>query len=558
MPALTRSPRSRIVVPLVALSLCALASVAGAGPQDTRVGETRLVYDKKGTILKAEPTATSPAVTTLPASTPVVVDEVRLPWVKVHAASGGAGWIRAYQAIEPVALSAAPPPAHIEGAAEGGTGTRDASAAGRQLTAKTEASYRANRADLANAYQWVDAIARETAAMDAAESITFLMEGDLGRRGHDYLLPGRLPKEEIDADDGGGGGEPAGMDGGIGGALGGLGGLLRKAGVKVPKEADRLIGFAKTLKKYSDQMHQSFTPTQEYYLGRAVAANAIAQFRIDPNAARRRYVRRVGDAIVRLSNRLGPTVGGYHFDVLDSDEVNGVSGPGGWVLLTRGAVEACRTEDELAGILCHELAHVSLRHGENVLRKSKQFQARLQAGTELLTQATGVGDSRLGQALLDVFTSAVGEMGKTALEHNYGSQLEFEADSEGAQNLWDVYYDWSALGRYLGRLGQDPHHNATDASHAAPSVRATQLNGVTAQIGPVDLTPAILEGRRTRLAVALGRPVAPPPAPAPAPPPSSSSAPPAPTPYPPPGSPSGSSHPAPLPPPPPPPLPLPK
>ena len=169
------------------LALALLVGFAGhvsAGPQDTRVGETRVLYDSKGTVLKAEPAATAAAAATLPANTQVVVDEVKLPWVKVHAA-GGSGWIKAYQAIEPAALAATPAPAHIEGTAEGTVSARDASAAGRQLTAKTERSFRAERADLEAGYRWVDSIEQETSRMDPAESISLIMDGDLGRRGHD-------------------------------------------------------------------------------------------------------------------------------------------------------------------------------------------------------------------------------------------------------------------------------------------------------------------------------------------------------------------------------------
>lgn len=548
-------PRRRSLPAVVVFaSLLGLAAAVSAGPQDTRVGETRVLYDSKGTVLKAEPAATAAAVATLPANTQVVVDEVKLPWVKVRAA-GGAGWIKAYQAIEPAALAATPPPAHVEGTAEAGVSARDASAAGRQLTAKTERAYRAERADLDAGYRWVDRIEQETSSLDPAASISFIMDGDLGRRGHDYLLPGRLPKEEFDASNDGGG-SSGGKGGGnpLGKGLGGLGGLLGKGGIKVPKGADKLVGIAAAFAKYGQEMNKAFNPTQEYYLGRAVAANAIALDGIDPDTNRRRYVKRVGDAIARCTNRLGPTVGGYHFDVLNSDEVNGVSGPGGWVLVTRGAVNACRTEDELAGILAHELAHASLKHGEQIVRKSKEFQSQMKLFGSVLGEVTDVNDSRFGQQLLGVFKSAVGQMGSTAREHSYGRQFEFDADSEGANLLWDVYYDWTALGRYLGRLPDDPHHGGgADASHASPAVRAQALAAFTAQLGPVDLGAPVLDNRRDRLETSLGRPRTPP---TPVLPP----APPAPTglpPSPPPPTPLAPPGPAGLPPPPPPPTPLP-
>ncbi len=545
---MTRRFRLQRLAPVALLALVstvALDGRASAGPKDTRVGETRVLYDSKGTVLRAEPAATAAAAATLPANTQVVVDEVKFPWVKVHAV-GGAGWIKAYQAIEPSALVATPAPAHIEGTAEGTVSARDASAAGRQLTAKTEQSFRTERADLDAAYRQVDSIEQQTSKMDPAESISFLMDGDLGRRGHDYLLPPRLPKEEIDADDDnepeGGGGDSGG---GLGKALDGLGGLLGKAGGKAGKAGNlmkKLSPYASALGSYTDKIEKDFSPTQEYYLGRAVAANAIAADGLDPDMNRRRYVKRVGDVIVRLSNRLGATVGGYHFDVLNTDEVNGVSGPGGWVLVTRGAVNACKTEDELAGVLCHELAHISLKHGEKVVRKSGEFQGKMKAGTALMRAVVKKADSRLGQGLLTVFKGAVDGMGRTAREHAYGRQFEFDADSEGSNILSDVYYDWTSLARYLGRLSDDPHHGGTDAAHASPAVRAQTLASFAAQIGPVDIALPVLDFRRARLETSLGRPLTPS---------TPTAKPPAPPTTPAPGA------PAPVPPPPPPPVPLP-
>jgi hypothetical protein len=75
--------------------------------------------------------------------------------------------------------------------------------------------------------------------------------------------------------------------------------------------------------------------------------------------ARARTVAVVGAGLSRHSGR--PELP-WRFGVLASDEVNAVSTPGGLVLVTRGALEAVKSEDALAGVLAHEVAHVVLRH----------------------------------------------------------------------------------------------------------------------------------------------------------------------------------------------------
>ena len=190
------------------LFVLALPAAALAGPQDTKVGETRIAYSKAGTVIRAEGAPTGKPAGTLPAGTQVRVLEVKLPWVRVSATVAGQpveGWLRAFEAIEPEALQSPAQPPVISDAAAAKVSGRDVSAAGRQFDTDTENNYRASRADLRQAYLQVDAMERETAQMDPYDAVAFLMEGDIGRRGRDLALPRRLPAEPMPEDGGGGG-----------------------------------------------------------------------------------------------------------------------------------------------------------------------------------------------------------------------------------------------------------------------------------------------------------------------------------------------------------------
>lgn len=475
--------------------LLALAGVAGAAPVDAKVGDVRAIFAKEGTALRKTASTLGAPVATLAYGTQVKVLEVQKPWLRVQALSGQrpVGWIQSWRTVEPSALGANAKPPHLRVTGSTGASAKEVSAAGRQLDAQTERGFRASRKDLEAAYRAVDAMEAATQALHPADALAFIDAGNLGRRGRDYARPGRIQPSQRRANQGSRSGRR--RSGGFGRALGGLVGEgARRLGAKgdVARAAESIVGAATQL---VDQVKTSFTPEQEYFLGRAVAAQVIARYGVDPDPARRQYVRLVGEAVVRLTNRLPANIGGYHFEVLDSDEINGVSGPGGFVLVTRGAVEACRTEAELAGILAHELAHVRYKDGETVLRKGKEFPGFIKTLGGAAARATGNGDFARG---LQQFLGQVsGRLGTVAMDQGYGRALERRADTEGTYLLYDVFYEPDGLKNLLSRLPAHAGHHGPAATHDSPQTRAELLVPVLAKL-PFKAPETMLAPRQAR------------------------------------------------------------
>ena len=131
-------------------------------------------------------------------------------------------------------------------------------------------------------------------------------------------------------------------------------------------EADSVKRGAQAVEK----TFQDLTPEQEYYIGRAVAAQVFQSYPPLDKPKANNYLNLLGQSLAVFSDR-PETFGGYHFLLLDSDEINAFAAPGGLILVTRGMLRCCENEDELAAVLAHEICHVELKHGLSAIKQSR-------------------------------------------------------------------------------------------------------------------------------------------------------------------------------------------
>lgn len=179
----------------------------------------------------------------------------------------------------------------------------------------------------------------------------------------------------------------------------------------------------------------------EVEFGREVAARILGKHKLGSNFQLTKYVTLVGRSLALNSNR--PELQ-FHFGVIESDQVNAYTAPGGYVFVTRGALKLMKDEDELAAVLAHEIAHVTQMHIVKEL-DIKGVEQGLSAGlTRLLSGATDTARVAFSQAV----DQAVSLLFDKGLKQND----EFEADQVGTMLALSAGYDPSALYRYLDRV----------------------------------------------------------------------------------------------------------
>ncbi len=144
------------------------------------------------------------------------------------------------------------------------------------------------------------------------------------------------------------------------------------------------------------------------------------------------YVRRIGQQLAGYSHRDRIR---FHFSVLDTPEINAFALPGGYVYITRGIMAYLNSEAELAGVIGHEIGHVTARHSVR-----QHSQSTLTGILDDLLSVTGASTDDL-----------LGALGQT-LTSGYGREYELEADRLGAQYLARVGYSPDNMIEVIGVL----------------------------------------------------------------------------------------------------------
>jgi predicted Zn-dependent protease len=225
----------------------------------------------------------------------------------------------------------------------------------------------------------------------------------------------------------------------------------------------------------------SFTMEQEFYLGKTIAATVVSRVSttaLPPSHRAARYLRDVGTVVAlaaaqqrEATDRPYP-LKGYRFILVDSPQVNAVGMPGGFVVVTTGAIRAVQSEDELAAILAHEVAHVQRGHvlwPVERAREQEHMTSTLLAGTDPIVHA---------------FFGKVVTLGADfVLDRGYGKSNELAADTFAAQILAGAGYDPAALGRVLGRLQGSAAQGGFFSRHPPAADRVAAL-AKEAKAGP--------------------------------------------------------------------------
>ncbi|NJS36999.1 MAG: M48 family metalloprotease [Brachymonas sp.] len=247
---------------------------------------------------------------------------------------------------------------------------------------------------------------------------------------------------------------------------------------------------SKTVNPVTGQQERSvMSEQQEVQIGAQGHAEIMKEYTALANPRLQAYVNEIGQRLAKLSHRSNLK---WTFTVLDSPEINAFAIPGGYVYITRGIMAYLDSEADLAGVIGHEIGHVTARHGAQ--RATRQQDAALVGllGGVLGAVLDAKGGGGIGQQIGEASqAAAAGYVAK------YGREQELQADGLGAEYLSRVNYDprnmidvirvlkdQERFAQEVARAEGRPAPQAGNswlASHPSNDQRLEQINRIAAQ-----------------------------------------------------------------------------
>jgi predicted Zn-dependent protease len=236
---------------------------------------------------------------------------------------------------------------------------------------------------------------------------------------------------------------------------------------------------------------------QEVELGATTAAQVSAQLPLIRDAAVVNYINALGNQLAKVTDTRNLS---WQFTVVDSKEVNAFAVPGGWVYVNRGLIERATNMSELAGVIAHEIGHVTRRHSVQQLQQAQGANV----GVTLLCTLTKVCESGASQAAINI--------GGSALFAKFSRSDESEADAEGVATTVKAGISPAGIPAMFRLLLTERQTNpgALDAFFATHPLEEDRITATEAQIAKYPAsqlqrltkdTPAFQTFRRRLLAL---------------------------------------------------------
>jgi predicted Zn-dependent protease len=206
---------------------------------------------------------------------------------------------------------------------------------------------------------------------------------------------------------------------------------------------------------------------EEQLLGKLLLENFVKDYgSFHSDNSLNKYIQLAGN---NISYQFGRNELVFKFGILNTDEINAYSLPGGYVLLTKGLLEKIKNESELAAVMGHEIAHINQKHIFNTVRKEREV-----GFAETLSSILSMGKASMGSAM----TQAIGESVQLLTQTGMKTEQEFEADEYGILFATQAGYKAQDYLNLLERLQKNSSTTNLSNTHPPFEQRIAKLEAL--------------------------------------------------------------------------------
>ncbi len=241
----------------------------------------------------------------------------------------------------------------------------------------------------------------------------------------------------------------------------------------VRKHIDKAKQTGAEIGKTAIKAFSGISEEEQYYIGRSAGANLLSKYKLSESGKLKEYVSAIGQTLATASER--PDIfKGYHFIVLEEPEqVNAFAVPSGFVFISTGLIAEAENEDELAGAIAHEVAHIVYHHPSESIKKV--YKDQLKKDIIVLTEEK-VSESQKSEIIsgLAKGLNKVSCMVVDLAAKGYSREKEEEADLMAVQIMVNAGYDPNALVAIIRKL--QPIDNGALGTHGNLEKRAKKIS----------------------------------------------------------------------------------
>ncbi|MEP7354596.1 MAG: M48 family metalloprotease [Acidobacteriota bacterium] len=200
------------------------------------------------------------------------------------------------------------------------------------------------------------------------------------------------------------------------------------------------------LQQFKPSRLNLYSPDQDVQMGKEAADEVRKTMQVVKDPEMNAFVQKIG---ARLTSSPRTKAFPFTFEIVNDPSINAFALPGGPMFINTGLLAVIDNESQLAGVMAHEMSHVTLRHGTNNVSKANLLQMGAAIG----------GAAASSKGLWGSIAATAGGLGAQSLVLRFSRDAEKQADLNGAQIMNDAGYNPNEMAIFFDKLNSEGKKN---------------------------------------------------------------------------------------------------